>query len=99
MDQLETLGKQLEMPVFVRKEEKNVLKIGREALKEAKTRGCKIYGIVGRDGGYTAQVGDAVVLVPTVDERLITPHAEAFQAVIWHCHVSSPILQIQATKW
>ena len=70
-----------------------------EALKEAKSRGCKIYGIVGRDGGYTAQVGDAVVLVPTVDERLITPHAEAFQAVIWHCLVSSPVLQVQATKW
>ncbi len=70
-----------------------------EALKEAKSRGCKIYGVVGRDGGYTAQVGDAVVLVPTVDERLITPHAEAFQAVIWHCLVSSPVLQVQATKW
>ncbi|MEM7429552.1 MAG: SIS domain-containing protein [Pseudomonadota bacterium] len=70
-----------------------------EALKEAKSRGCKIYGIVGRDGGYTAEVGDAVVIVPTVDERLITPHAEAFQAVIWHCLVSSPVLQVQATKW
>ncbi len=70
-----------------------------EALKEAKSRGCKIYGIVGRDGGYTAKVGDAVVLVPTVDARLITPHAEAFQAVIWHCLVSSPVLQVQATKW
>ncbi len=70
-----------------------------EALKEAKARGCKIYGIVGRDGGYTAEVGDAVVLVPTVDQRLITPHAEAFQAVIWHCLVSSPVLQVQATKW
>ena len=70
-----------------------------EALKEAKARGCKIYGIVGRDGGYTAEVGDAVVLVPTVDQRLITPHAEAFKAVIWHCLVSSPVLQVQATKW
>ncbi len=70
-----------------------------EALKEAKSRGCRIYGIVGRDGGYTAQVGDAVVIVPTVDDRLITPHAEAFQAVIWHCLVSSPVLQVQATKW
>ncbi|MEM8648023.1 MAG: SIS domain-containing protein [Pseudomonadota bacterium] len=70
-----------------------------EALKEASARGCKIYGIVGRDGGYTAEVGDAVVLVPTVDQRLITPHAEAFQAVIWHCLVSSPVLQVQATKW
>ncbi len=69
------------------------------ALKEAKQHGASVYGIVGRDGGYTAQVADAIVIVPTVDERHITPHAEAFQAVVWHCLVSHPALQKQATKW
>lgn len=70
-----------------------------EALKLAKTRGTPVYGIVGRDGGYTAKVADAVVIVPTVDSGLITPHAEAFQAVVWHCLVSHPALQINKTKW
>lgn len=69
------------------------------ALKEAKARGTSIYGIVGRDGGYTGQVADAVVIVPTVDERHVTPHTEAFQAVVWHCLVSHPALQTQDTKW
>jgi D-sedoheptulose 7-phosphate isomerase len=70
-----------------------------EALKLAKTRGTPVYGIVGRDGGYTAKVADAAVIVPTVDAGLVTPHAEAFQAVIWHCLVSHPALQINRTKW
>ena len=69
------------------------------ALEEAKRRGLRIYGIVGRDGGYTKQVGDVVVVVPTVDRELVTPHAEAFQAVVWHCLVSHPALKISACKW
>ena len=69
------------------------------ALQEAKTRGLTIMGVVGRDGGYTKQVGDAVVVVPTVDSSRITPHTEAFQAVVWHCLVSHPDLQQVATKW
>ena len=69
------------------------------ALKEAKSRGVKIFGIVGRTGGYTKLVGDEVVVVPTVDERHVTPLTEAFQAVVWHCLVSHPALQIQETKW
>jgi len=68
-------------------------------LEEARRRGLRILGIVGRDGGYTRQVGDAVVVVPTVDPALVTPHAEAFQAVIWHCVVSHPALAAQTTKW
>jgi D-sedoheptulose 7-phosphate isomerase len=69
------------------------------ALKEAKTRGLKVYGVVGRDGGFTKQVGDVVVVVPTLDPSRITPHTEAFQAVVWHCLVSHPLLQQVATKW
>lgn len=70
-----------------------------EALREAKKCGLKILGIVGRDGGYTAEVADAAVIIPTVDSQHVTPHAEAFQAVVWHCLVSDPKLQIQNTKW
>ncbi|TRZ56368.1 MAG: SIS domain-containing protein [Rhodocyclaceae bacterium] len=69
------------------------------ALKEAKSRRMTIMGVVGRDGGYTKQVGDAVVVVPTVDQSRVTPHTEAFQAVVWHCLVSHPDLQQIATKW
>jgi D-sedoheptulose 7-phosphate isomerase len=68
-------------------------------LKEAKARGMKVFGVVGRDGGYTKQAGDVVVVIPTVSEERVTPHAEAFQAVIWHCLVSHPRLQKNATKW
>jgi D-sedoheptulose 7-phosphate isomerase len=68
-------------------------------LDEARRRRVRILGIVGRDGGYTKQVGDVVAVVPTVDAAQITPHAEAFQAVIWHCLVSHPALAAQATKW
>lgn len=68
-------------------------------LKEARARGLKIYGVVGRNGGYTKEVGDAVVVVPTVDASRVTPHTEAFQAVVWHCLVSHPMLQVQETKW
>lgn len=68
-------------------------------LKLAKERGAKVFGIVGRDGGYTGQVADIAVIVPTVDAANVTPHAEAFQAVVWHCLVSHPALQTQKTKW
>lgn len=69
------------------------------ALEEAKRRGLKVFGIVGRDGGYTRQVGDEVILVPTVHPELITPLAEAFQAVVWHCLVSHPALAVRRAKW
>ena len=70
-----------------------------EALKLAKTLGAKITGIVGRDGGYTAQVADVCVIVPTVNPDTITPHSEAFQAVVWHLLVSHPKLKANQTKW
>ena len=68
-------------------------------LQEAKQRGLKIFGIVGRDGGYTAKVANAVVIVPTVNPDHITPHSEAFQAVVWHLFVSHPRLKVNQTKW
>ena len=79
--------------------EKNVSPNIVMALKLAKERNLKIYGVVGRDGGYTKQVGDCVIVVPSVNESRITPHAEAFQAVVWHCIVSNPVLQQKPTKW
>ncbi|MEM9138495.1 MAG: SIS domain-containing protein [Pseudomonadota bacterium] len=69
------------------------------ALDLAKAEGAKIYGIVGRDGGHTAKVGDEVVICPTVDADLVTPLSESFQAVVWHCLVSHPDLKVNATKW
>uniref|UniRef100_E6Q5T7 Sugar isomerase family protein n=1 Tax=mine drainage metagenome TaxID=410659 RepID=E6Q5T7_9ZZZZ len=69
------------------------------ALQYAKQVGAKILGIVGRDGGYTAQVADACIIVPTVNPDHITPHSEAFQAVIWHGLVSHPSLKARPTKW
>jgi D-sedoheptulose 7-phosphate isomerase len=79
--------------------EKNISVNLIRALDEAKRRGLKIYGVVGRQGGYTKQVGDAVVVVPTVNGAHVTPHTEAFHAVVWHCLVSHPQLQIVGTKW
>jgi D-sedoheptulose 7-phosphate isomerase len=79
--------------------EKNVSVNIVAGLKEAKQRSMKIFGVVGRDGGYTKQVGDCVVVVPTVEASRITPHTEAFQAVVWHCLVSHPALQQTSTKW
>lgn len=70
-----------------------------EALKYARSVGAKIGGIVGRDGGYTAQVADACVLIPVVNLAHITPHSEAFQAVVWHLLVSHPDLKQAQTKW
>lgn len=69
------------------------------ALEEARARGVPILGIVGRDGGYTKEVGEEVVVIPTVDPAHVTPHTEGFQAVVWHCLVSHPKLQTQHTKW
>jgi len=79
--------------------EKNVSPNIVAALKEAKERGMKVFGVVGRDGGYTKKVGDCVVVVPTIEASRVTPHTEAFQAVVWHCLVSHPVLQQIATKW
>jgi D-sedoheptulose 7-phosphate isomerase len=79
--------------------EKNISPNLVNALKYAKQVGSKITGVVGRDGGYTAQVADACVIVPTVNPENITPHSEAFQAVIWHLLVSHPKLKENQTKW
>ena len=70
-----------------------------KALETAKLCKAKILGIVGRDGGYTATVADYCVIIPTANSTLVTPHTEAFQAVVWHCLVSHPALQTVATKW
>ena len=69
------------------------------AVDEAKARGMKVFGVVGRGSGHTARHGDIVVVVPTVEPTLVTPHSEAFQAVVWHCLVSHPALQLNKTKW
>ena len=70
-----------------------------EALKYAKGLGSKITGVVGRDGGYTAEVADACLVIPTVNPDTVTPHSEAFQAVVWHLLVSHPKLKANQTKW
>ncbi len=70
-----------------------------EAIKVAKDVGASIVGVVGRDGGYTAQVADACVIIPTVSSAHTTPHTEAFQAVVWHLMVSHPLLQVNTAKW
>jgi D-sedoheptulose 7-phosphate isomerase len=69
------------------------------AVDLAKLIGARVLGVVGRLSGYTAKNGDAVVVVPTPDNSLVTPHCEAFQAVVWHCLVSHPLLQMNHTKW
>jgi D-sedoheptulose 7-phosphate isomerase len=79
--------------------EKNISPNLVNALKFAKSVGAKITGVVGRDGGYTAKVADACVIIPTVNTETITPHSEAFQAVIWHLLVSHPKLKENQTKW
>jgi len=78
-----------------RKVSTNIVK----AIDLAKERGARVLGIVGRDSGHAARRGDVVIVVPMVDPGRVTPLAEAFQAVIWHCLVSHPALQIRATKW
>jgi D-sedoheptulose 7-phosphate isomerase len=79
--------------------EKNISPNLVEAIKFAKIVGSKVIGVVGRDGGYTAQVADACVIVPTVNTDNVTPHSEAFQAVVWHLLVSHPKLKENQTKW
>ena len=79
--------------------EKNISPNLVEALKYAKLVGSKVIGVVGRDGGYTAQVADACVIIPTVNADNVTPHSEAFQAVVWHLLVSHPKLKAHQTKW
>ena len=79
--------------------EKNVSPNLVAALQLAKRRGAKVVGIVGRDGGYTAQVADVVICIPTVNPSNVTPHTESFQAVVWHLLVSHPKLKIAETKW
>ncbi len=69
------------------------------ALKYAKKVGSKITGVVGKEGGYTAKVADACVIIPIVNKSTITPHTEAFQAVVWHLLVSHPKLKLNETKW
>ena len=68
-------------------------------LEVAKARDLKVFGILGRDDGFTYQVGDCIVVIPTASPDRVTPHSEAFQSVVWHCLVSHPSLQIQSTKW
>ena len=79
--------------------EKNISPNLVRALQYAKAVGAGITGVVGRDGGFTATVADVCVIVPTVNPETITPHAEAFQAVVWHLLVSHPGLKVSETKW
>jgi D-sedoheptulose 7-phosphate isomerase len=79
--------------------EKNISPNIVAALRLAKKAGAQVIGIVGRDGGYTGTVADALILVPTVNVAHITPHTEAFQGIIWHLLVSHPLVKIDATKW
>jgi D-sedoheptulose 7-phosphate isomerase len=69
------------------------------ALEHAKRVGTSICGIVGRNGGYTAEVANACVIIPTVNQEMVTPHTEGFQAVVWHLMVSHPALRQTPTKW
>ena len=69
------------------------------ALEYSKSIGARVVGIVGRDGGYTAEVANAAVIIPTVNPKTITPHSEAFQAIVWHLLVSHPLLKERDTKW
>jgi D-sedoheptulose 7-phosphate isomerase len=79
--------------------EKNISANLVRALQYAKETGARIGGVVGRDGGYTALVADACVVVPNVNAEMVTPLAEAFQAVVWHLIVSHPGLKVQEGKW
>ena len=79
--------------------EKNISPNLVAAVDEAKERGMEVLGIVGRDGGYTKRAGDLVLVIPTVDPANITPHTEAFQAVVWHGLVCDPRLMVRENKW
>ncbi|MDR3153636.1 MAG: SIS domain-containing protein [Deltaproteobacteria bacterium] len=69
------------------------------ALELAKGVGCRILGVVGRDGGHTAKVADVCVIIPTVNPAHVTPHTEAFHGVVWHLLVTHPALKVNPTKW
>ena len=69
------------------------------AVQHAKHVGARVLGVVGKENGYTAQVGDVVAVIPVVRDDMVTPYSEAFQAVVWHCLVSHPALQAKPTKW
>jgi len=79
--------------------EKNISPNLVRAVQYAKETGASVCGVVGRDGGYTAKVADACVIVPTVNPDHVTPHAESFQAIIWHLLVSHPTINAAQTKW
>jgi D-sedoheptulose 7-phosphate isomerase len=79
--------------------EKNVSVNLVRAIDEARGRGAKVFGIVGKDGGYTKQVADECVLIPVVSPERITPHTEGLAAVVWHLLVSHPALKVVQTKW
>lgn len=70
-----------------------------EAIDYGRTVNCKILGITGRDGGYTGQMADICLIVPTINSQTVTPHTESFQSIIWHLLVSHPDLKSNATKW
>ena len=80
-------------------EEKNISNNIVQALKYAKEIGTKIFGIVGRDGGYTAKVADVAIIIPTVNAEMVTPLTESFHAIIWHAMVSHPLLKVREAKW
>ena len=79
--------------------EKNVSMNLVKALEYAKEVNAKVLGVVGRDGGYTAKVADACVIIPTVNSETVTPHTESFQAVVWHLLVSHPDMKVSEMKW
>lgn len=79
--------------------EKNISPNIVKALQLCKEEKAKIFGIVGRDGGYTKKVGDVVINIPVDDSNMVTPHSEAFQGVLWHCLVSHPKLKEHVCKW
>lgn len=79
--------------------EKNISPNIIAALDYAKSVGARVAGVVGRDGGYTATAADAMIIVPTLNTDHVTPHTEAFQAILWHLLVSHPLLKANATKW
>jgi len=70
-----------------------------KAIDLAKARRAKVFGVVGRSTSYTASNGDVVVVVPEINAERITPHTEAFQAIVWHCLISNPVLKTKRTKW
>jgi D-sedoheptulose 7-phosphate isomerase len=79
--------------------EKNISPNLVSALQYAKQMGSRVIGIVGRDGGFTSRVADCCIIIPTVNSEHVTPHAEAFQVLVWHLLVSHPRLKVSPTKW